>query len=317
VSRTRMIKPAFFKHAELYEAERETGLPLRLAFAGLWTVADREGRFRWKIDVKTDVLPYDPVDILAVLAALERFDFVRSYVVDGKKFGFIPAFKQHQSFHHTERQSMLPGPPLPKDDAGDAPATSPISNRESPVRSPADTVTTTGTGTVTGTEGVVVDKGAGETSADVADVADVPAAIAVNITEPALTSMYLAIWANGAVAERWGERRNTYTAAQAEDLAHALREAGVEWEIAKASIYDQARRGKMRESPGSPAYFGPGILKSWQGEVQRRANLASGERAPPRASPNTNGRHNSPNSPTARSTSTPSASSPYGDRFKT
>ena len=42
MSRTRLIKPAFFKHAELYAAEAESGLRLRIAFAGLWTVADRE-----------------------------------------------------------------------------------------------------------------------------------------------------------------------------------------------------------------------------------------------------------------------------------
>ena len=42
MARIRTIKPEFFRHADLYEAERETGLPLRLAFAGLWTAADRE-----------------------------------------------------------------------------------------------------------------------------------------------------------------------------------------------------------------------------------------------------------------------------------
>jgi hypothetical protein len=111
VSRTRLIKPSFFKHYELYQAEVESGLPLRVAYAGLWTVTDRAGRFRWKGDIKTDVLPYDPHDILAVLDALERYGFVRHYVVAGKRYGFIPSFHEHQSFHKTERASTLPPPP--------------------------------------------------------------------------------------------------------------------------------------------------------------------------------------------------------------
>lgn len=131
-----MIKPAFFKHAELYEAERESGLPLRVAFAGLWTVADRAGRFRWKIDLKPDVLPYDDVDMIKVLESLEHYGFVTSYVVEGKRYGLIPSFGDHQTFHKTERGSTLP-----------APVAAPSVNGGSPVRHMADTVT----GTVTGT----------------------------------------------------------------------------------------------------------------------------------------------------------------------
>ena len=48
MARIRTIKPEFFRHEALYEAEHETGLPLRVAYAGLWTAADREGRFQWK-----------------------------------------------------------------------------------------------------------------------------------------------------------------------------------------------------------------------------------------------------------------------------
>src|SRR5690348_5227865 len=103
-----MIKPSFFKHGELYEAERASGLPLRIAFAGLWPVADREGRFKWKSDLKPDVLPYDPVDMLDVLNALERGGFIARYVVVGKAYGWIPTFSDHQTFHKTERPSTLP-----------------------------------------------------------------------------------------------------------------------------------------------------------------------------------------------------------------
>jgi hypothetical protein len=68
MARIRTIKPEFFRHADLYEAEKETGLPLRLAFAGLWTAADREGRFKWRPrELKLDCLPHDEVDFHACL----------------------------------------------------------------------------------------------------------------------------------------------------------------------------------------------------------------------------------------------------------
>jgi hypothetical protein len=109
--RQRLIKPEFFKHGELYDAEKVSGLPLRVAFAGLWCQADREGRFVWKPrELKTDVLPHDDCDFSTVLAMLERYEFVRSYVVDGKRYGFIPTFKEHQTFNVREQASRLPAP---------------------------------------------------------------------------------------------------------------------------------------------------------------------------------------------------------------
>ena len=71
VARIRTIKPEFFRHAGLFDLEQETGLPLRVAFAGLWTAADREGRFAWKPrELKLDCLPFDLVDFSRVLDAL-------------------------------------------------------------------------------------------------------------------------------------------------------------------------------------------------------------------------------------------------------
>jgi hypothetical protein len=47
MARIRTVKPDLFRHEGLFDAERASGLPLRIAFAGLWTAADREGRFAW------------------------------------------------------------------------------------------------------------------------------------------------------------------------------------------------------------------------------------------------------------------------------
>lgn len=111
MARIRTIKPGFFRHAELYEAERETGLPLRIAFAGLWTAADREGRFKWKPrELKLDCLPHDEVDFSRVLDALATRGFIAKYAVDGAEYGFVPTWKTHQIINNRETASELPQP---------------------------------------------------------------------------------------------------------------------------------------------------------------------------------------------------------------
>ena len=111
-SRIRSVKPELFRHEELFEAELESGLPLRLAFIGLFTVADCEGRFRWKPrTLKLDVLPHDLLDFSHVLNALESGGFIRRYTVAGETYGLIINFKKHQQIptREAERGSSLPG----------------------------------------------------------------------------------------------------------------------------------------------------------------------------------------------------------------
>jgi hypothetical protein len=111
MARIRSIKPEFFRHEALYEAEKETKLPLRLAFAGLWTAADREGRFRWSArQLKLDCLPYDDCDFSRVLDALMTRGFIVKYAIDGKEFGCIPSWHQHQVINNREKASDLPAP---------------------------------------------------------------------------------------------------------------------------------------------------------------------------------------------------------------
>lgn len=114
MSRIRTVKPDLFRHEDLFDAELASGLPLRLAFIGLFTVADCEGRFQWKPrTLKLDVLPHDNVDFSAVLSALESGGFIKSYMVDGRRYGYIPSFGKHQqiSAREMERGSALPPPP--------------------------------------------------------------------------------------------------------------------------------------------------------------------------------------------------------------
>lgn len=108
MSRIRGVKPDFFKHEDLALLS-----PLhRLAFIGLWTQADREGRLEDRPrKLKTDVLPYDPCDFSAILNDLVRAGFIRRYVVQGQSYLLVPKLKKHQRFHPDEKQSVLPPPP--------------------------------------------------------------------------------------------------------------------------------------------------------------------------------------------------------------
>jgi len=109
--RIRTIKPEFFHHEGLFEAEMETKLPLRVAFAGLWCIADREGRFKWEPRrIGVQVLPYDGVDFSRVLDALTTRGFVLKYRVGDACFGWIPSFLKHQVINNRESESVLPDP---------------------------------------------------------------------------------------------------------------------------------------------------------------------------------------------------------------
>jgi hypothetical protein len=111
MARIRTVKPEFFRHEQLFEAEKETGLPLRLAFIGLWTAADRDGRFRWQPRaLKLDCLPYDDADFSRVLDALATRGLVVAYEVDGVKYGHIPTWQKHQVINNREMASNIPAP---------------------------------------------------------------------------------------------------------------------------------------------------------------------------------------------------------------
>lgn len=111
MARIRTIKPDFFRHEGLFEADQQSGLPLRLAFAGLWTAADREGRFKWQPrQLKLDCLPYDDINFGVVLDALVHHGFIVKYSEDSENYGYIPSWNKHQHVNTREAQSSLPSP---------------------------------------------------------------------------------------------------------------------------------------------------------------------------------------------------------------
>jgi hypothetical protein len=109
MGRIRTVKPETFLNEDLFDLERVSKVPVRLAYIALWTVADREGRFEWKPrQLKAAILPHDHLDFAKVLDALERSGRVERYSVDGRDYGWIRSWKRHQIVNNKERPSVIP-----------------------------------------------------------------------------------------------------------------------------------------------------------------------------------------------------------------
>jgi len=113
MARIRTVKPDLFRHEGLFHLEQETKLPIRVAWSGLFTVCDREGRFEWKPNVlKLDILPFDSVDMERVLDALVTRGFLVKYACGNgpqrRFYGFLPTFKKHQVINNKEKPSSIP-----------------------------------------------------------------------------------------------------------------------------------------------------------------------------------------------------------------
>lgn len=105
MARSRNIKPGFFKNEELAELPFET----RLLFAGLWCLADREGRMEDRPKrIRAEVFPYDLIDCDPLLDQLHATGFIVRYEVDGSKYIEIPSFLVHQNPHKNEADSDIP-----------------------------------------------------------------------------------------------------------------------------------------------------------------------------------------------------------------
>ncbi len=107
MARLRTIKPGFFLDEELAECE-----PLaRLLFAGLWTIADREGRLEDRPRrIKAECLPYDECDCDALLDELAGRGLIVRYEAAGRPYIAIPSWHKHQQPHYKEAPSVIPAP---------------------------------------------------------------------------------------------------------------------------------------------------------------------------------------------------------------
>lgn len=98
MARIRSIKPDFFRHEALQDAEiANPGKYPMMVFAGLWGHCDSKGRFEWRPrQLKLDILPFLPFDMAETLEILAKSGMVNRYEVDGKSYGEIPTFEKHQ-----------------------------------------------------------------------------------------------------------------------------------------------------------------------------------------------------------------------------
>lgn len=105
MARSRNIKPGFFTNDELAECS-----PLaRLLFAGLWTIADKEGRLDDRPKkIKALVLPFDNVNCDDCLKQLHDRQFISRYSVEGNAYIQISNWKKHQNPHCKEAPSEIP-----------------------------------------------------------------------------------------------------------------------------------------------------------------------------------------------------------------
>lgn len=105
MARARNIKPGFFKNYDL----ADLGPYAQLLFAGLWCLADKEGRLEDKPRfIKAEIFPYYDCDVNGELTQLARLGFIHRYQADGMDLIEIANFVEHQSPHHTEKASKLP-----------------------------------------------------------------------------------------------------------------------------------------------------------------------------------------------------------------
>ncbi len=123
MARSRNIKPGFFTNDDLAECSPFA----RLLFAGLWTVADREGRGEDRPKkIKVLVLPFDNVDVEDLMKTLNERGFIHRYDVNGNRYFQINNWSKHQNPHHKEIASVIPSPPEHKDTVCDG--YTPLSN---------------------------------------------------------------------------------------------------------------------------------------------------------------------------------------------
>lgn len=126
MARARILKPGFFTNELLAEIPFEG----RLLFAGLWTLADKEGRLEDRPKrIKASLFPWDEVKVDSLLGALAQRGFIDRYVVNGMALIQIAKFNEHQAPHVREAASILPGPTdEPRKGSVSPPPRSPVSD---------------------------------------------------------------------------------------------------------------------------------------------------------------------------------------------
>jgi hypothetical protein len=106
--RARLIKPGYFKSEELADLPWQA----RILFAGLWCLADREGRLKDKPRrIRAEILPFDDIDTNALLDELAGAGFIVRYGRGDNAAIQVVNFLKHQAPHYKEPASDIAPPP--------------------------------------------------------------------------------------------------------------------------------------------------------------------------------------------------------------
>lgn len=107
MARIRSLKIGFFKNEDLAALSHAH----RLLFAGLWVLADREGRMEDRpLRIKAELFPYEDMDVEGMLADLNRTGFICRYAADGVAYLAVTNFRKHQWPKSDEAVSVIPAP---------------------------------------------------------------------------------------------------------------------------------------------------------------------------------------------------------------
>ena len=111
--RARNIKPGFFKNEDL----AELGPYGQLLFAGLWCLADRDGKLEDRVKrITAEIFPYGVPNPSTdeLLNLLQSKNFITRYETERVKVIKIENFKIHQRPHPNENKSIFPDPTIRK-----------------------------------------------------------------------------------------------------------------------------------------------------------------------------------------------------------
>jgi hypothetical protein len=108
MARKRDIKPGYWTNELLAECSPFA----RLLGVAVLNLADRKGRMEDRPKrIKAQCLPYDDVDVSALLDELVTAKYIERYDADGINVIEICKFVEHQSIHPNEAESQLPANP--------------------------------------------------------------------------------------------------------------------------------------------------------------------------------------------------------------
>lgn len=94
-----LVSTQIFTNKNLFAAEAECGLPLRLIAVGLSAFVDQHGVFEWSPEnLKSLIIPFDTIDFVLVLNVMIHAGYVRVLKDRTKTFGQIVEFESRVPF---------------------------------------------------------------------------------------------------------------------------------------------------------------------------------------------------------------------------